>query len=107
MNKKQLSRPSQWVIGQCQKINFGRITFQVRGGEPDLGQLWCTRRTIKLTNGENGPRPEANLADFKLCHEQTALLNVLSGVRDDARVTVEVRHGLPFLVEIERDHQVA
>lgn len=107
MNKKRLSEPNQWIIGQCQLVNFGRITFHVRSGEPDLTRTWRTRRTVKLAGGENGPRPEAGLADFELCGEQMSLLNALRRVKDGQCVTVEVRHGLPFLVEIEQDHQAA
>lgn len=35
-NKRQFSRPRQWLIERCQYINFGSVTFHVRGGEPDL-----------------------------------------------------------------------
>lgn len=107
MNKKQLSRPKQWIVEQCQCINFGRITFHIQHGEPDLTRSWHTRRTVKLAGGENGPRPEAKLADFELCEEQTSLLNTLSHISDGVCVTVEVRHGVPFFVEIEQDHRVA
>ena len=107
MKKTQLSDAQGWLIEQCQQLNFGRVTFQVRSGEPDLELPWSTRRTVKLASGENGPRQEADLADFELCREQATLLEALSHVRDRARVTVEVRHGLPFLVEIEQDHQAA
>ena len=107
VNKKQLSGPNRWLIGQCQQLNFGRITFHVRRGEPDRDRPWRTRRTVKLTGGENGPRPEAELSDFELCQEQTALLDALSHIKDGACVTVEVRHGLPFIIEIEQDHRAA
>ena len=50
---------------------------------------------------------EAKLADFELCEEQTSLFTTLSHIRDGACVTVEVRHGVPFFVEIEQDHRVA
>jgi hypothetical protein len=107
MKKQQLSRSNQHLIEQCQHLNFGRISFSVLRGEPDLSRPWRTRRTVKLASDENGPRPEAKLADFELCQEQTALLDALRHVRDGAHVTVEVRHGVPFLVEIEQDHQAA
>lgn len=107
MNKQGLSEPNQWLIRQCQQLNFGRVTFHVLRGEADLARPWRTRRTVKLASGENGPRTETELADFELCHEQAALLDALRYIRDGACVTVEVRHGLPFLVEIEQDHQAA
>lgn len=107
MNKQRLSEPKQWLVKQCQRLNFGRITFHVLRGEPDLARPWRTRQTVKLDRGDNGPRAEADLADFELCQEQTALLDALSHVRDGVCVTVEVRNGVPFLVEIEQDHQAA
>ena len=107
MHIRESAEPVQWLIRQCQRLNFGRITFHVREGEPDIGQPWRTRRTVKLAGGENGPRPEADLADFELCREQVALVETLGRARDGVRLTVEVRHGLPFLVEIEQDHQAA
>ena len=105
MNKKRVPETGQWLIGQCQLLNFGRITFHVLRGEPDLAQPWRTRRTVKLAGTENGPRREATLDDFELCQEQVTLLKTLRPVRDGACVTVDARHGLPFLVEIEQDYQ--
>lgn len=102
MKKQQLSECNQWLTEQCQRLNFGQITFSVRAGEPDPGRPWRTRRIVKLGSGENGPRVEANLADFELCQEQVALFDALRRVGDGETVTVEVRHGLPFLVEIEQ-----
>lgn len=107
MNKRELSGPKRWIIEQCQAIGFGQITFYVRRGEPDLDKSWHTRQTVKLSGGANGPRPEASLADFELCREHVSLLETLAHLRDGTRVMVEVRHGLPFLIEIERNHQAA
>jgi hypothetical protein len=60
-----------------------------------------------LGSGENGPRSEAGLTDFELCKVQQALLETLGQLEDGTQVTVEVRHGLPFLIEIEQDHRAA
>ncbi len=104
---QDLAEPCRRLLRVMQAVDFGRITVHVRHGEPDLHERWHTRRTVKLAGGENRPRPEAALTDFELCREQEALLDALKHVRDGARVSVEVRHGLPFLVEIEQDHQAA
>ena len=104
---QELSEPRKRLIRLMQCINFGRISFHVRRGEPDVDRSWRTRRTVKLGGGENRPRPEAELADFEFCREQAALLDTLDHIADGACVTVEVRHGVPFLVEIEQDHQAA
>jgi len=107
MNKQDLPGPKQWLIEQCQDLGFGRITFHVVGSEPDFSRPWRTHRTVKLSGGENGPRPEAGRADFELRKEHVALLDALSRVKDGASVTIEVKHGLPFIVEIEQEYQAA
>lgn len=107
MQRSQLSRPQQSLIERCQEINFGRVSFRVRHGEPDVDDRWRTRRTVKLAGAENGPRSEANNTDFLLCKEQVSLLSELAQLADGVHVTIDVKHGLPFLIEIEQDHQVA
>ncbi len=95
----------QRLFRLLQRVNFGTLSFDVRRCEPDLERPWRIRRTVKLSGGDNGPRPEAALADFTLCAEQQALAGALQQVADGACVTVEVRYGLPFLVEIETEYQ--
>jgi hypothetical protein len=107
MDKHDLSGPKQWLIELCQEINFGRITFWVRSGEPDLTHPHRTIRTVKLAGGENGPRPEGAIDNFQLRNEHLALLEQMGRIEDDATATIEVKHGLPFLIEVEQDHQAA
>ncbi len=107
MKKRQLSEPKQRVVEQCQDIGFGWVAFHMKGGEPDLSRAWRTRRTVKLAGGENGPRPEAISADFELRKEHIALIDQLAHLGDGTCVTVEVKYGLPFLVEIEQEHRAA
>ena len=113
MDKRRLTWPKQWLIEQCQRINFGRITLHVQGGEPDLTRPWKTRRTVKLASGttesvrKNGPRREAGLADFVLSAEHVALLGQLVQISDGSCVSIEVKHGLPFLIEIEQNSHAA
>ncbi|MBP9032479.1 MAG: hypothetical protein KBG29_01210 [Pseudomonadales bacterium] len=96
------------LIRLMQRINFGRITgLHVHSGRPDFSRPYRAIQTVKLNGCESGPRPETNLADFALCRQQTALLDALACVSDGGCVNVEVRHGLPFLIEIEQDNQVA
>ena len=96
-----LSTHGQRLIRLMQFTNFGRLVFLVRGGEPDADQPWRTLRTVKLVDGKNGPRPESGSADFELRKEQVTLLDQLSRLADGTCVTIEVKHGLPFLIEIE------
>lgn len=107
MKKGQLSEPKQRVVEQCQDIGFGQVAFHMKGGEPDLSRAWRTRRTVKLAGGENGPRPETTIADFELRKEHLALIDQLAQLVDGACVIIEVKHGLPFIVEIEQEHRAA
>ena len=88
-----------------QSLNFGRITFSVRSGQPDFTRPFRTVRTVKPAGGENGPRAEAHSADFEVRKEVTSLIEQVARAADGAQVTVEVKYGLPFLIEIEEEHQ--
>lgn len=105
MTKRMLSEPWKRLVGMMQAINFGRVTFIVRDGAPDFTQKVRTARTVKLPAGDNGPRPETASVDFELRREVISLLGQVAQAADGARVTIEIRHGLPFIVEIEQEHQ--
>jgi hypothetical protein len=105
MTKQMLSEPWKRLVGMMQALNFGRITFLVRSGAPDFTQKVRTVRTVKLPAGDNGPRPEAGSADFGLRKEVNALIEQVAKAADGAQVTVEVKYGLPFLIEIAEEHQ--
>lgn len=107
MKKSCLTEPRQRLIEQCQDIGFGRITFPIRGHEPEAHQPWRIRQTVKFASDEGLSRPERALADFELCKEQIAMLAQLARIRDGGQATIEVRHGLPFLIEIEQDYLAA
>jgi hypothetical protein len=102
--KQMLSEPWKRLVGMMQCVNFGRITFFVRSGAPDFTQKVRTVRTVKLPVGDNCPRPEVASADFELRKEVISLRDQVAKAPDGARVTVEVKYGLPFLIEIEEEH---
>ncbi|MFB3892015.1 MAG: hypothetical protein ACE15C_08325 [Phycisphaerae bacterium] len=104
MTKRMLSEPRNRLVKMMQALNFGRITFTVRGGAPDFTQEVRTVRTVRLPAGDNGPRPEAGSADFELRKEVIAFLEQAAQAADGARVAVQVKYGLPFQVEIEELH---
>ncbi len=68
---------------------------------------WRVRRTVKFAARESSGRPERHLADFELRRQQAEMLEALGEIPDGTVVTVEVRHGLPLLIEIEQDFQAA
>jgi hypothetical protein len=103
--KSSLLPTHQKLVILMQAINFGRITFLVRSGAPDFTQKVRTVRTVKLSTGDNDPRPEAANADFELRKEVIFMRDHVAKATDGARVTIEVKYGLPFLIEIEEEHQ--
>ncbi len=104
---RDLPEAHQRLIRTMQALGFGSVGFHVQDGLPDLDRPWCTHQTIKMSAAPNGPRPELRMGDFELCKDQVVLLEQLARVRDGARVTVEVRHGLPFTINIEQTHRAA
>lgn len=107
-HKRQLSNPQQWLIERCQYINFGSLTFSVRGGEPDLAQPYHVSRTIKLIGGDNGSRPEMASTDFEIRREHSTLLAQLGRLPDGTCVRIKIAHGLPGAsIDIEEDHRAA
>jgi len=105
MTKQMLSEPWKRIVVVMQDLNFGRVTFSVRSGQPDFTRPFRTVRTVKPAGGENGPRPEAHSADFEVRKEVTSLIEQVARAADGAQVTVEVKYGLPFLIEVEEEHK--
>lgn len=105
MTKQELSEPLQKLIEMMQAINFGHITgLAVTAGQPDFSQPYRTIRSVKMTGGENGPRSESLSPDFELRKEHLALMDLIAGLPDGTCLTIDVRHGLPFMIEIEQKH---
>lgn len=52
--------------------------------------------------GQNGPRDEANLPDFWLKQPIVDLLQAIHEIGDGEILAIDVKHGLPFTVEIEQ-----
>ena len=105
MTKQMLSEPWKRIVVVMQDLNFGRVTFSVRSGQPDFTRPFRTVRTVKPAGNGNGPRPEAHSADFEVRKEVTSLIEQVARAPDGTQVTVEVKHGLPFLIEVEEEHK--
>lgn len=99
--KSSLSEPQRRLVELMQSINFGRIeNLHVRAGEPAFTPAPRVVRKVKI-GSENGPRPEAACNDFWLKHQTIELFDAIAGVGDGQILTIEVKHGLPFSLEIE------
>jgi len=84
-----------------QWLSFGRILkLPVRNGEPVLDQTVRVIRTVK-TGADNRPRAESHWRDFVLKREVMDLFAELGRIGNGVVRLIEVKHGLPFLIEIE------
>ena len=101
--------PPAWqrLVRVLQRVNFGRVAFPTARGEPDTRVPWRIRRTLELAAPANGVRPKLMRPTSPCAKRKRAMLAQLAGVQPGARVTIEVKHGLPFLIEIEEHHRVA
>jgi hypothetical protein len=85
-------------VSLMQKVNFGRIeAFAILDGEPDFTLPPQVLREFK-PGGENGPRPETELADFELKREVVELFEHFGQLKNGVVHSLEVKHGLPFKV---------
>lgn len=105
MTKQMLSEPWKRVVEVMQDLNFGRVTFFIRSGQPDFTRPVRKVRTVKPAGCVNGPRPEACSADFEIRKEVMTLIEQAAKAADGARLTIEVKYGLPVLIEIEEEHE--
>jgi len=98
--KSSLSPARRQLLLRLQTINFGRIEdLRLQNGEPLL-ETATTVREIKF-GGDNAPRPEADLTDFQLKAQIIELFSHFDRIRDGVVRLLEVKHGLPFKMNVE------
>lgn len=99
-SKANLSPARRQLIELMQQLNFGRLEqFTIRNGEPVFDPPPSTTREIKF-GSINGPRPEIDADDFLLKASVTELLETLSRLGTGRIAVLEIRHGLPFRMQI-------
>ncbi len=99
--KSSLSLAQRGLVELMQHINFGRIEeLQVRAGEPVFSPPPRVIRKLKV-GADNGPRPESAFDDFLLKSQIAELLEAIRTLGDGEVLVIDVRHGLPFAIEIE------
>jgi len=102
ISKSSLSDPYCRLVELLQDLNFGKIeALRVVGGEPCFEPPPRVIQTLKM-GGQNGPRDEAGLPDFWLRQPMVDLLQTIREIGDGEILAIDVKHGLPFTVEIER-----
>ena len=101
LKKSYLSREGQTLVEQMQRINFGRIEhLPVRGGQPVWADQSRVIRKVKI-GGENTPRVESDYGDFELKRQVIDLFDQLERIGDGLIHSLEIKHGLPFAMDIE------
>lgn len=99
--KSSLSDSHRRLVELMQRLNFGRIeNLIVRDGAPVFDPAPKVIQKVKI-GGENGPRPELSSEDFRLKKQTIELLEAITDLGAGTVLTIDVKHGLPFAVEIE------
>ena len=93
--------PSEMAfISAMQQLGFGRIEFlQIRDGELVFNPGPTTVRDIKFGSPVTLGKPSASPSE--LCPQVAEFFNYVRDVEAGEIREVEVRHGLPFSMEIE------
>ncbi|MCG3180467.1 MAG: hypothetical protein BIFFINMI_02828 [Phycisphaerae bacterium] len=104
VSKGSLSPSFQRLIELMQRIGFGQILgLAVRNGEPDLVRGVRVVRTVKLAvDGEPQPQRGHN---FAVRGEVVRLIQFLNQMGNGTVRRIEVRHGLPILLDIDETFQ--
>ncbi|MCP4573818.1 MAG: hypothetical protein GY838_15785 [bacterium] len=97
----ELSPKWQELVRRMQRLNFGTLTnLRVVDGEPELFEDFESVATFRFP-GDNSPRSEIAREDFALPAEVIEFIETLQGLYCRRIARVEVRHGLPFKMEVE------
>ena len=87
-------------LDAMRSLSFGRFEFlQIREGELALDPWPTTVRDVKFAAQENQPHTTAK--EFALKEQVVELFEYIRSVGAGEIRTLEVRHGLPFSMEIE------
>jgi hypothetical protein len=98
--KALLSEPRKRLVEIMQSINFGRIEGLIfRHGDPVFDRMPRIIRDLKF-GGENGPRPERDLADFSLNSKVIELFDYFDHAEKGSIDVLEIMHGLPFRMSV-------
>ena len=102
--KSSLSPGCKRLVELMQRVNFGRIEgIAVRDGEPVFDPPPRVVRKLKI-GGDNGSRQEMGSTDFALRREVAELIEHLGRLGTGTVRCIEVKYGLPFLIEVEEVH---
>jgi hypothetical protein len=99
--KSALTPAEAQLVEIMQRLDFGTIEgLIVHGGQPVLEPRPRVIRDLKFGT-RTGARPEAGLVDFALKSSVTDLITALHSLGNVRVSRLEVRHGLPFRMQVE------
>ena len=100
--RKSTLLPAQTeLVDLMQQLDFGTIEgLVVRDGLPVMKPRPRIVRDVKFGAG-NGRRNEAGLTDFALKSSVRELMTTLSSLGNATVRRLEVKHGLPFRMQVE------
>ena len=102
ISKSTLSKAQSDLVGLLQRLNFGRLErLLVKSGMPVFEPPPRIIQKLKM-GGDNAPRPEADLEDFFLKRPTIEMLQAIADLGDGQVLSIDIKHGLPFALEIER-----
>ena len=100
-SKSSLPLGHRSLIELMQRLNFSRIEdLIIRGGKPIFDPAPKVIQKMKI-GGENGPRLELESEDFLLKKQTIELLDTIARLQNGVVLEIEVKHGLPFCIEVE------
>ena len=102
-NDRFSSLSPKWrsLVRRMQRLNFGYLlNLRVVDGEPELHEDFESIATYRFP-GDNSPRPEFDREDFVLPAEIIEFIETLQNLYCRRIAKVEIRHGLPFKMEVE------
>ena len=98
-----LTSNQQQLLEMIRRLYFGQIQdLRVRGGEPVFEPPPRLINEIKFC-AENGPLPKMDLAEFAVKAQVRDLFNHLRALGTGVVHRLEVKHGLPFHMMMERE----
>jgi hypothetical protein len=101
IKRTDLSEPEQQLVELIHDLNFGRIEhLQLRDGKPILRPLPRVIAAVKIKGDDHQTDSELR-TDFYLKQSLIDLLALIHRVGEGELLLIDVRHGLPFSVEIE------
>jgi hypothetical protein len=102
VSKSSLSARQICLVELCQQHPFCRLEqLRVQGGEPLFTPPPTIIQKLRM-GGDNNRRPESTLADFWLKKQMVELLEIITELGKGEIRSIEIAHGLPLMVEIER-----